>query len=83
MDKDDIPTQCLAKNIQQKLLSLSPQYHSPTLFWGEGGTKVQIQCFMFAKEGLQTLYHMSHTSSPFGFGCFGDGVLLTICSGWP
>jgi hypothetical protein len=26
---------------------------------------------------------LSHTSSPFCSGCFGDGVLRTICSGWP
>jgi hypothetical protein len=29
------------------------------------------------------LYHLSHTSSPFCSSYFGDGVLWTICLGWP
>jgi hypothetical protein len=29
------------------------------------------------------LYHLSHTSSPLCSGYFGDGVLGTICLGWP
>jgi hypothetical protein len=29
------------------------------------------------------LYHLSHTSSPFCYGWVGDGVLWTICLGWP
>jgi hypothetical protein len=28
------------------------------------------------------LYHLSHTSSPFCSGCFGDGVSRKICLGW-
>jgi hypothetical protein len=31
----------------------------------------------------QALYHFSHTTSPFCFGYFGDGILWTICPGWP
>jgi hypothetical protein len=31
----------------------------------------------------QVLYHLNHTSSPFCSGYFGDGVLWTICPGWP
>jgi hypothetical protein len=30
----------------------------------------------------QVLYHLSHTSSPFNSGYFGDGVSQTICPGW-
>jgi hypothetical protein len=28
-------------------------------------------------------YHLSHNSSPFCSGYFEDGVLPTICLGWP
>jgi hypothetical protein len=31
---------------------------------------------------LHLLYCLSHTSSPFCSGYFGDGVLRTICLGW-
>jgi hypothetical protein len=31
----------------------------------------------------QALYFLSHASSPFFSGYFGDGVFLTICLGWP
>jgi hypothetical protein len=31
----------------------------------------------------QVLYHLSHTSSPFCSGYFGDGVSPTICLGCP
>jgi hypothetical protein len=41
---------------------------------------IWTQGFTFAK---QVLYHLSHTSSPFCFSYFGDGVLWTICMGWP
>jgi hypothetical protein len=44
------------------------------------GTRVWTQDFVLAK---QVLYHLSHTSSPFCFGYFGDGVLWAICPGWP
>jgi hypothetical protein len=47
-------------------------------FWK---TRVWTQGFSLAK---QTLYHFSHTSSPFCSGYFGDGgVSQTICLGWP
>jgi hypothetical protein len=36
--------------------------------------------FMLAK---QTLCCLSHTSSPFCSGYFGDGVSQIICQGWP
>jgi hypothetical protein len=36
--------------------------------------------FMLAK---QALCHLSHPSSLFCFGCFGDGVLQTICLDCP
>jgi hypothetical protein len=46
------------------------------------GTGVWTQCFAFSKH---TLYCLSHASSPFCCGYFGDGgvVPLTICLGWP
>jgi hypothetical protein len=44
------------------------------------GTGVWTQSFMLAK---QALYCLSHTSSPFCSGYFGDGVLRTVCPGWP
>jgi hypothetical protein len=31
----------------------------------------------------RSFYHLSHTSSPYFSGYFGDGVLQTICPGWP
>jgi hypothetical protein len=31
----------------------------------------------------QALYHLSHISSPFDFGYFGEGISRTICPGWP
>jgi hypothetical protein len=31
----------------------------------------------------QLFYHLSHTSSPFVSGYFGDGVSKSICLGWP
>jgi hypothetical protein len=40
--------------------------------WTQGST--------FAK---QAFYCLSHTSSPFCSGYFGDGVFQTICPGWP
>jgi hypothetical protein len=43
------------------------------------GTGVWIQGFALAK---QALYHLSHTSSPFCSGYFGDLVSWTICPGW-
>jgi hypothetical protein len=38
------------------------------------------QGFMLAKEAF---YHLSHTSSPFCCGYFGNGVSKTIYRGWP
>jgi hypothetical protein len=29
------------------------------------------------------LYRLNHTSSPFHFSYFGDGVSWAICPGWP
>jgi hypothetical protein len=52
-------------------------YPTPVLF---DGTGAWTQRFVFTK---QVLYHLSHTSSPFCSGYFGDGVLQTICPGWP
>jgi hypothetical protein len=40
------------------------------------GAGVWTQGFVFAK---QELYPLSHTSSPFCFGYFGDGISQTIC----
>jgi hypothetical protein len=40
----------------------------------------ELRGFVFGK---QALYCFSHTSSPFCSGYFGDGVLATICLGWP
>jgi hypothetical protein len=31
----------------------------------------------------QALYHLSHSSSPFCSGYFGDEISWTICPGWP
>jgi hypothetical protein len=39
---------------------------------------VGIQDFMLAK---QTLYHLSHTSSPFCVSYFGNGISRTLCLG--
>jgi hypothetical protein len=41
--------------------------------------------FEFCTSALakQALYHLSHTSSPFCSGYFGDGVSQTICLDWP
>jgi hypothetical protein len=52
------------------------------LFWvlGFGGTRVGNQGLTIAK---QRFYHLSHISSPFCSGYFGDGVSETICLGWP
>jgi hypothetical protein len=41
---------------------------------------VWTQGFMLIKEAF---YHLSHTSSPFCSGYFGDGISRTICLGWP
>jgi hypothetical protein len=45
-----------------------------------GGTRVWTLGFMFAKLALN---HLRHIFSPFCCGYFGDGVLWTICLGWP
>jgi hypothetical protein len=45
-----------------------------------GGTGGWTQDFALAK---QVLHCLSHTSSPFCSGYFGDGVSQTICLGWP
>jgi hypothetical protein len=51
-----------------------------------------MDVFVFDKTGVwtqdfalanQALYCLSHTSSPFCSGYFGDGVSWTICPGWP
>jgi hypothetical protein len=60
-------------------LSLTPWRLFPVCSFFFGGTKGWTQGFPFAK---QTPYHLNHTSSPF-VGYFGDGVLRTICWGWP
>jgi hypothetical protein len=39
-----------------------------------------FQDFMLAK---QTLYHLSHISSSFCSDYFENGVIPTICLGWP
>jgi hypothetical protein len=41
--------------------------------------------YFFGETGdfAQVLYYLTHTSGPFCSGYFGDGVLQTICSGWP
>jgi hypothetical protein len=46
------------------------------LFGGWGETGVWTQGFALTK---QELYHLSHTSSPFCSGYFGDRVSQTIC----
>jgi hypothetical protein len=45
-----------------------------------GWTGVWTQGFVLAK---QVLYSLSYASSPFCSGCFEDGILRTICLGWP
>jgi hypothetical protein len=41
--------------------------------------------FMLAEQVLakQAFYHLSHTSSPFCSHYFEDGVMQTVCLGWP
>jgi hypothetical protein len=39
-----------------------------------------VNNFAFPK---QVSFYLSHTSSPFCFGYFGDGISRTICPGWP
>jgi hypothetical protein len=46
-------------------------------FFGETGVELRDHACK------QALYCLSHTSSPFCSGYFGDGVLGTICAGWP
>jgi hypothetical protein len=56
--------------------------------WGFGisflfspsGIRVWTQGFALAK---QVLYCLKHTSSVLCFSYFGDGLLWTVCSGWP
>jgi hypothetical protein len=43
------------------------------------GLGLCTQGFAHAK---QALYHLSHASSQFCPGYFGEGVLQTICLGW-
>jgi hypothetical protein len=50
-----------------------------TLSFFCGRTGVWTQGFVLTKQ----LYCLSHTSSPFCSGYFGDGVSHTICLGWP
>jgi hypothetical protein len=47
-----------------------------SFFFFFGGT----HCYALAK---QALYHLSHTSSPFFSGYFGDGGLMNYLPGWP
>jgi hypothetical protein len=49
------------------------------VFFSFCGTEVWIQGFVLAKQALNCL---SHSSSPFCSGYFGNGVLQTICLGW-
>jgi hypothetical protein len=46
-------------------------------FWWDWGLN---SGFEFAK---QVLCHVSHTSSPFCSGYFGNVISLTVCPGWP
>jgi hypothetical protein len=64
---------------------LSLTFSCSLIFFFCGGTRVPTQGFILAKQGLakQALYHLSHTSSPFCPGYFGDGVLRTTYPGWP
>jgi hypothetical protein len=39
--------------------------------------------FELGSSRLQALYHLSHFCSPFFSGYFGDGILQTVCPGWP
>jgi hypothetical protein len=50
------------------------------IFFFLGGTWFWTQIFTLAKLALS---HLSLTYSSFCFGYFGDGVLWTICPGWP
>jgi hypothetical protein len=44
-----------------------------------GGIGIWTEDFALTK---QTFYSLSHTSSPFCSGYFGDGISWTICPGW-
>jgi hypothetical protein len=49
---------------------------------------LSIDRFLFGRTRVLThvlhfLYHLSHTSTPFCSGYFGDGSSWTICLGWP
>jgi hypothetical protein len=44
------------------------------------GARVWTQGFALAK---QAFYGLNQISSPFCSGYFGDGILQTICPGWP
>jgi hypothetical protein len=56
----------------------SPSYVSPFLFFH--GIRIWTQSFTLAKQALS---HMSHTSNPFSYAYSRDGIMWTICAGWP
>jgi hypothetical protein len=61
-------------------LETRPVLHLCYSFLYVCGTGVWTHVFMLAKQALNLL---SHTSSPFCSGYFGDGVSRTVCPGWP
>jgi hypothetical protein len=67
--------------IRKSVLSLLEKAYinhvSFVCFWQDWGLK---SGFMLTQ---QTLYCLSHTSSPFSSGYFEDGISQTICLGWP
>jgi hypothetical protein len=70
-------------NIKHLLCSWSQSSFSLivfSLYYFFSGTRIWTQVFILAK---QALYPWSHSSSSFCSGYFGDGVLGTICPGWP
>jgi hypothetical protein len=68
----------LSPSVVPLALPISPHFTCCLFFFGHTG--VWIHGFMFAK---QALYHLSHISSRFCYGIFGDGVPQTIFPGWP
>jgi hypothetical protein len=72
---------CLEQETERKSwMVMATKPWTCTHFFVVWGTGVYTQGFALAK---QALYFLSHTSSPFCYGYFGDMVLRTIYLGWP
>jgi hypothetical protein len=76
---------CWGLNPEPHTCSTTDLHRQPDLytirffFFFFDGPGILTKSFAFAK---QSLYHISHTSSPVCSGYFGDEVSRTICLGW-